>query len=132
VGRYLRVLIGKNDTVFVLGSEPQLLFYANAVAPTRFIFFTHLVQPSPYRSKFRGEFISSLKERPPEFLVAINDPSSLGAIDIVHDDFFNEIRNILAAYRPIGINFMGSDQILMKAPADSLWRRGSIVLYERK
>jgi len=132
VGSYLRVLINKNDTVFVLGSEPQLLFYAHAIAPTRFCIFYPLVQPSPYRSKFREELVSALKQRPPEFLVAINDPNSLGAIDIVRDDFINAIRNIFAGYRPIGINFMGSDQILMKAPEDSLWRRESIVIYERK
>jgi hypothetical protein len=132
VGRFLGSCADKDSTVFILGSEPQILFYSGLQASSRFYLSYPLMQPSPLRRAFRDELISSTKINPPDYLIRVNYPGSLSTVDFAHDDFNQRIETLFSSYRAIGISIKGSSQISTDVPNPEMERLyGSIVIYKR-
>jgi len=67
---------GANSSVYIIGSEPQILFYAGLKTPTRFFYFYPLIYPSTLREAFRAEVTDDLRNNMPDVLIYVNHPSS--------------------------------------------------------
>jgi len=55
--RYIESHSTKNDSVVVIGSEPQVYFYLDRIAPTGFLYLYFLTEKHPYSEKMQKEFI---------------------------------------------------------------------------
>jgi hypothetical protein len=132
VGRFLNSLADKNATVFIIGSEPEILFYANLHASNRIYYYYPLTQPSPLRNDFRNEVMSSIINRPPEFLVQVNYPSSLSLQKIVRDSFTYHVKTLFSDYQPFGICTEGADHVSLETGVPGMeLANGSIIIYKR-
>ena len=67
----VRKLTSEKDYVFVAGSEPQILYYANRRSPTRFVITYPLMLPTVLASKYQRETISALELQPPAVIVFV-------------------------------------------------------------
>ena len=76
VARHLVELTAPNDFVFVAGSEPQILFYANRLSPTRFVIAYPMLIPTPLAEGYQREAIQDLERRPPEVIILARSPLS--------------------------------------------------------
>ncbi len=59
-------------TMAVLGSEPELLFYAHRRSVTGYIYMYDLVQDQPFRERMGKEMISQVEQGRPDFVVFVN------------------------------------------------------------
>jgi 4-amino-4-deoxy-L-arabinose transferase-like glycosyltransferase len=59
----------QDDFVFVAGSEPEILCYAQRFSPTRFITSYALMIPTPLAAGYQHEVIKDLEEHPPKLIV---------------------------------------------------------------
>ena len=59
------------DFVYVVGSEPEIPFYARRFSPTRFITSYALMDPTPLRSSYQSEAINDLQQHPPKLIVFV-------------------------------------------------------------
>jgi len=58
--------------VAVLGSEPQLYFYAHRLSATGYIYTYPLMEAQPYASRMQQEMIGEIKAAKPEFIVMVS------------------------------------------------------------
>lgn len=76
VGRYLGEQTAAADRVVVLGSEPEVYFYAQRRAGTRYIYMYPLFENQPYAATMQEELIRDVETTRPRFVVYVNVPTS--------------------------------------------------------
>jgi len=72
IARYIEDHTTSNDHVAVLGSEPQIYFYAHRRAATRYIYAYPLMEPHKFAKKMQEEMIADIDTSRPRFLVFVN------------------------------------------------------------
>ncbi len=72
VGKYIREHSAPEDEVAVLGSEPEIYFYAQRHSVDGYIYMYDLVRDQPYASEMRREFREDVERRRPRYLVLVN------------------------------------------------------------
>jgi 4-amino-4-deoxy-L-arabinose transferase-like glycosyltransferase len=72
IADYLKSHTLPGATFAVLGSEPQLLFYAHRRSVTGYIYMYDLVQEQPFRQRMEKEMISEVEQRRPDYIVFVN------------------------------------------------------------
>jgi hypothetical protein len=76
VGSFIRQHSTPGDRIAVLGSEPEIYFYAPLHSVSGYIYMYDLVEPQPYEHAMQEEFIHDVETGKPEYLVVVNEGSS--------------------------------------------------------
>jgi hypothetical protein len=71
IGEYIRTQSSPSDTIAVLGSEPQIYFYAKRHSATGYIYTYGLMEPQPYAHQMQQEMIREIETARPKFLVLV-------------------------------------------------------------
>lgn len=73
VADYLRRHTQASEPVLVWGYESVLYFLSGRAAPTRFVVDRVLCLAQPRRAAWRAEFLSALRQRPPSYIVVVEN-----------------------------------------------------------
>jgi 4-amino-4-deoxy-L-arabinose transferase-like glycosyltransferase len=73
---YLREHTAPNTPIAVLGSEPEIYFYAHRHSATPYIYMYGLMEPQPYALKMQNDVIRDLEAARPEYIVDVAAPYS--------------------------------------------------------
>src|SRR6516162_1686367 len=76
IALYLRANSEPDDRIVVLGSEPQIYFYADRRAATGFLYTYPLMEPQPYAVQTQEDMIAQIEQEDPRFLVVVEVPHS--------------------------------------------------------
>jgi len=71
IARYIQEHTKSTDRISILGSEPEILFYANRLSATGHIYTYWLMEPQPYARAMQHEFIQETERAVPEFVVFV-------------------------------------------------------------
>ena len=71
IARYIRERTSPDDRIAVLGSEPEIFFYANRKSATGYIYTYALMEPQPFASRMQREMIQEIEAAHPTFLVFV-------------------------------------------------------------
>ena len=71
VGNYIREHSASDARVAVLGSEPEIYFYAHRLSATGYIYTYPLVEAQPYGRVMQAEMIKEIEAAKPEFFVYV-------------------------------------------------------------
>ncbi len=71
IAEYIREHTTTNDTVAVLGSEPQIYFYSNRHSGTGYIYTYGLMEPQKYANQMQGEMIREIERARPKYLISV-------------------------------------------------------------
>jgi hypothetical protein len=78
IAEYLAENTQPSDPVFIAGSEPQILFYAQRRSPSVFLMLYPLMTTHPRYREFQQTMIGELQRNPPKYIVALlNIPTSI-------------------------------------------------------
>jgi hypothetical protein len=77
LGRWIAERAAPDDTVFVYGSEPEVLFYADRRSASRYIYVYPLTMPLPAAADRQREALAELDAAPPRFLIGVFVRTSL-------------------------------------------------------
>jgi Dolichyl-phosphate-mannose-protein mannosyltransferase len=135
VGDKVAQLSSPNDFVFVAGSEPEILVYAQRFSPTRFITSYALMIPTPVASRYQHEAISDLERNPPKIIVFPQSGYSWMRQSNTPPDFVNFLGQFLAQhYVRVGGYVKSDSQNSYWATTLSLdeFRNCSLVVYKLK
>jgi 4-amino-4-deoxy-L-arabinose transferase-like glycosyltransferase len=69
LGRYLQAHTDPGDSIAVLGSEPQIYFYANRKSATGYIYTYALMEQQPYSERMQEEMIAQITAAHPKYIV---------------------------------------------------------------
>lgn len=76
IAAYIHAHTSTDDRIAVLGSEPQLYFYANRRAATGYIYTYALMENQPYSKVMQEEMIEEIETSEPAMIVFVNVPNS--------------------------------------------------------
>jgi hypothetical protein len=71
IGQYIREHSQPATRVAVIGSEPQLYFYAQRHSATGYLYAYPLVETQPYAGRMQREMIGEIETAKPEFIVLV-------------------------------------------------------------
>jgi hypothetical protein len=71
VAEFLRTHTGPEDRVAVIGSEPQIYFYANRKSATGYIYMYALMEPQPFALQMQREMIAEIEAAAPRYIVVV-------------------------------------------------------------
>ena len=71
IGDYIRANSDRSARVAVLGSEPEICFYAHRHSATGYIYTYPLTEEQPYAATMQREFIREVEAAAPEFIVYV-------------------------------------------------------------
>ena len=71
IAEYLREHTNADDTIAVLGSEPQIYFYAKRHSATGYVYTYGLMEPQKYASQMQSEMIREIERRHPKYLIFV-------------------------------------------------------------
>ena len=69
IARHIQQQTGPDDPVAVLGSEPEIYFYAQRKSATGYIYTYALMEPQPYAARMQAEMIREITAMHPKYLV---------------------------------------------------------------
>jgi 4-amino-4-deoxy-L-arabinose transferase-like glycosyltransferase len=120
----------------VIGSEPELLFYAQRRSVTGYIYMYDLVADQPFRERMQHEMISEVEQGRPDFVVFVNlafswTPSSPECLQPIQDWLTHYTES---QYDPYGLVTFGTNQYYWGSDCFRLVPPGHrfIILYQRK
>jgi hypothetical protein len=91
------------DYVFVAGSEPEILVYAERFSPSRFVIAYPLMFPTPLAAEYQHEAIRELRQHPPAVIVFAASPLSWMGRKATPPDFLDFLHRLLASdYEMVG------------------------------
>ena len=76
IAEYIKNHSTKDDKIAVIGSEPQICFYANRKSATGYIYVYGLMEPQDYASKMQIDMINEIEKARPKYTVIINVATS--------------------------------------------------------
>jgi Dolichyl-phosphate-mannose-protein mannosyltransferase len=71
IAEYLRANTTENDTIAVLGSEPEIYFYSRRHSATGYIYTYGLMEPHKYARQMQSEMIQEIEQARPKYLVLV-------------------------------------------------------------
>lgn len=111
LGDYLRKHAGPNGTAYIIGSEPQILFYSGLKSPTRFFYFYPLIMQAQFTSSFRAETLADLRGDMPDYLIFVNNYTS-HFINTNKSPFLMELFQLFSRYRLVAISNAMFDEVI--------------------
>jgi 4-amino-4-deoxy-L-arabinose transferase-like glycosyltransferase len=126
-----------DETAFVFGSEPQILYYAGRRSGSRYIFVYPLMTPFADTRRRQREVIHELHQQQPRFLVYVHLAGSFLDDDETPTDlrFFVD-RLCRNDYQPVGWVAAGDDAIRPWAEPRAEWRSippdATVTIWERR
>ena len=76
IATYIKNHSSKEDLIAVIGSEPQIYFYANRKSATGYIYMFGLVEYQIYASQMQREMTRKIEATKPRYIVVVNEMSS--------------------------------------------------------
>jgi hypothetical protein len=76
VAEYIQEHTNPTDTIAILGSEPEIYFYAHRHSATGYIYTYGLMEPQRYAVQMQREMMREIEAARPKYLVFITVPKS--------------------------------------------------------
>ena len=76
IARYIRERTKPSDRIAVIGSEPQIYFYAHRRSATGYIYTYPLMELQPYAAMMQHQMIREIEITEPRYLVFVKAPTS--------------------------------------------------------
>jgi hypothetical protein len=80
IGEYLKSHASPGARIAVLGSEPEIYFYAHRHSATGYVYTYSLMESQPYALQMQKQTIAEIEAARPEFVVFVNVPMSFGML----------------------------------------------------
>ncbi|MBD3272659.1 MAG: phospholipid carrier-dependent glycosyltransferase [Elusimicrobia bacterium] len=122
IADYIAKTTPVDETIFVMGSEPQIYFYAKRKNPTRHLFFYPLTAQYGTPRAFQEDVVKAVQKARPFYIIMINLQTSLYASEPSTDRYvFDELgRMIEADYRFNGYVLIGRTESLYMFDVDQV------------
>jgi hypothetical protein len=102
IGRYFREHSSPAARIAVLGSEPEIYFYARRHSATGYIYTYGLMEPQRYARRMQEEMIAEIEHTQPEYVIYVHSPTTWGRQAESDDHIFRWAERFIATqYEPL-------------------------------
>jgi hypothetical protein len=117
IADYLRSQTSKKDRIAILGSEPEILFYADRLSATGHIYMYGLMEDHRYAEKMQRQLISEIESTAPLYIIVVHNSASW----LLKPDSLNKVLDWGDNYIPLRYDEVGIVDIFNDKPARYLW-----------
>jgi hypothetical protein len=137
IAKYLKAHTAPGDRIAVLGSEPEILFYAERASATGFVYMSYFTFSEDARLFFEKKAISEIEYSAPEYIVFVKVPISWMMSPATEKYIFGWCGQYLKHYEKTGViemvDMYRTDYTWGKRANNYISSRGSIIeVYKRK
>jgi hypothetical protein len=135
IGKMIQERTTPQDTIAIIGSEPQILFYSGRKSATNYIYMYPLMEPHDFALQMQKEMIKQISSAAPKFLIYVRIHFSWLRMPESHLLIFNWFDRFKTQYQRVGFIQIFDDVTLYNwAPTQRLRPRSPfyIEVYERK
>ena len=141
IGRFIAEHSAADDTVFILGSEPHILYYANRKSASRYIFVYPLTGPFPDVRQRQQVALREIMDSKPRFIITVSEPGSFLADPAAPTDLTDALaRLVKQSYRLAAVTPLtpeGDRPVLTGQQATEEWQAApytccTLAVWERK
>ena len=137
IAEYLKEHTKPGDRIAVMGSEPQICFYAHRRSATEYIYMYGLMEPQPFALRMQEEAIAQVEKSDPRFFVFVPISTSWLQQSDSERKIFSWMHRYLENYRPVMVADIFSDHTrwLMDQEAESFTRSpgsSQVIVFKRK
>ena len=133
IATYLREHTSPGERIAVLGSEPEIYFYADRKAATGYIYMYGLMEPQPYAARMQREMIGEIEAAGPAFIVDVRSHTSWLTRSSSERLVLSWMRRYLdTCYTPVGVaeaTAAGAPDVRWDEAARGWMPRGETVIY---
>jgi hypothetical protein len=131
VGEYLKSHASPGARVAVIGSEPEIYFYAQRHSATGYIYSYSLMEEQPYALEMQKEMIAEIEAARPEFVIFVNVAESFGRLPGSKPQIFAWAAKYLPThYERIGVVDMNDPTDYVWGDAAKAYRRQSLLFID--
>lgn len=114
IARYLRQNTSVNDRIAIIGSEPQIYFYAHRRAATGYLYTYALMESHPFALQMQKEMIQEVETAKPKYLVFVDVPTSWLRKSQSNPLLFNWLKSYLSKHyeRTMAVDIISDTQTL--------------------
>lgn len=103
-GEFLKANSRPGDRIFVVGSEPEILFYSQRRSASKYIIFYPLTSTYPDTLLRQKEVVAAVTQSPPAYIVYVNYPVSLAETPVQEHYIFDQVAELLrTGYQLTGV-----------------------------
>lgn len=117
IARFIREHTRPDDRIAILGSEPQILFYAQRRSATGYIYTYGLMEPHDFASRMQREMIAEIESAKPRLVVVVNVSQSW----LKRSDSLNDLFVWFEGYRNRNYDLVGLVEIWGTEPTVYHW-----------
>lgn len=117
IGDYIRTHSAGDSKIAVLGSEPEIPFYARRLSASGYIYMYGMMEPQPYALTMQEELIRDLEASRPDYLVVVKVKTSW----LRQARSPSRIFEWWDAYWPQHYKIVGASEIDPDLPPDVRW-----------
>lgn len=136
IGNDLRSRVSGERTAYTVGAEPEILWYAGLIAPTRFFYSHTLMVPAKDTTAFRKEALAAIGRAKPHYLVVVRNPDAHFPFAPQPEQFYDPLRTMFARYQLVALNLMYDPKVYSASEAKMdkalLGRPDAILVFERE
>ncbi len=133
VARYVAERTRPEDRIAVLGSEPELLFYAKRRSATGYVYVYSLMEPQPYALQMQEEMIAEIERGVPAYVVLVGTTTSWMVTARSERRLIEWMETYLAAnYEIVGSVAILGPEITEYAWGDAATATGDVLVFRRK
>jgi hypothetical protein len=98
IAEFIRANSDEKDRIAVLGSEPQIYFYADRRSASGYVYMYALMENHDYALTMQKEMIQEIESAQPKFIVFVNVPTSWLRSQTSHTLLHNWLQNYQSKY----------------------------------
>ncbi len=76
IAEYIKSNTNRDDRIAVIGSEPQIYFYADRKSAARYVYVYALTERHSFASQMQREMIREIESAQPKYILYVDEPSS--------------------------------------------------------
>ncbi len=121
----------QSDNIFIAGSEPEILYYADRKSLSRFVIMYPLMIPTPAALTYQQEVIQSLQQNPPDDIIYATPQASWLTTERSPKLFMPFLEKLLSSqYKAIGGTLLNS-RVWVDNPSAKDAKNFSLILFKR-
>lgn len=145
VAHFVAERAAPEDSVFVFGSEPEILYHAGRRSATRYIFMYPLLRPSADAAARQAEMLAQVRAARPKVIVTVFSRLSFLRAPGAPALMFDEVKAMLKGYRIAAVvlsNPRNPTELIVGPGAQEMWDKfpmwydrpfwGTMAVWERK
>jgi hypothetical protein len=103
IAQYIKAHSSPGDLIAVVGSEPEIYFYADRLSATGYIYMYGLKENHPYAKRMQKEMIQEIESSAPKYIIVASEAMTWLESNSQGDFFWNWVLKLSRDYDLVGV-----------------------------